>query len=129
MQGEPKHYALAWYEALKIANTKQRKEVSENMLSLLQMQGKLAWLSSIVDLVQTLEDQDLGVTEVQVKTAHNKPAKEIESVVKELLGVSKVRASITVDPDLIGGLIAQTKNRRWNISIRHKINKLKQTLG
>lgn len=129
MQGEQKHYALAWYQALKSANTKDRQEISDNMLSLLQMQGKLSWLSTIVDLVQKLEDEDLGITEVKVKIAHNKSKKEIEEIVTGLLGVKNIRANITVDPELLGGLIAQTKNRRWNISLRRKIEQLKKTLA
>ena len=129
MLGEQKHYALAWYQALKSANKKYRQEISDNMLTLLQTQGKLSWLSTIVDLVQNLEDDDLGITEVKVKTAHSKSKKEIEDVVTGLLGVKKVRTNITVDPELLGGIIVQTKNRRWNISLRHKIEQLKKTLA
>ena len=129
MLGEQKHYALAWYQALKSANKKYRQEISDNMLTLLQTQGKLSWLSTIVDLVQNLEDDDLGITEVKVKTAHSKSKKEIEDVVTGLLGVKKVRTNITVDPELLGGIIVQTKNRRWNISLRHKIEQLKKNLA
>lgn len=128
MQVSILHYAVAWYEALKTADDEDQAAISQRMLKRLQMQGKLAWLARIVKQVQELEDADLGVVDVKIKLANKVSVKDIEPIVKDLLQIEKVRLTIKEDKDLLGGMVVQTSDKRWDVSMKKQLADLKQSL-
>jgi len=128
MQASIQHYAQAWYQALKESDQKDHPQISQTMLKKLQMEGKLSWLSGITSRVKMLEDEENGVTQVSIRTAHNASFEEIEPLLKELLGASDIQAEMKKDADLLGGIVVQTSDQRWDLSMKRQIEKLNEQL-
>lgn len=129
MQANVIHYATAWYEALKTAKSGQQPEISQRMLKMLQMKGKLSWLSRIVEQVQELEDAADGIVNVKVSSADKLKAKEIEPIIAELTDGANTRLTVTEDKELLGGMVVRTSDKRWDISMKKQINELKDFLN
>lgn len=128
MQVNPRQYAQAWYLALKEAKEDQRDLISQNLLRALQKQGKLSWLNEIVRHVKDYENADLGQMEISVRSANEIDEKQVQQLVKELFDVENVQATIQQDDSLIGGLVLETKDERWDLSVKHQLDRLKNSL-
>lgn len=128
MQTTSRHYARAWYELLKAAKDKDKAEISQNMLKQLQNEGKLAILSHIVEEVRRIEDEDNNVVNVEVRAARDVTEKDAKEAVKKLLGNVEFSLALKKDESLIGGLIVETANRRWDLSLKRQIENLKLCL-
>ncbi len=127
MRITPQQYAQAWYDALKATDEQQWPAISQAMLSRLQREGNLSRLGQIRQYVEELEREEQGVVKVTVKTAHDLDKQVISDLVKQLLA-AEVELDIREEKDLLGGVIVETADRRWDLSARGQLNQLKQQL-
>jgi F0F1-type ATP synthase delta subunit len=123
-----KQYAEALYLAVKEAETKDRDAIIQSFLARLQKQGDLSLLSRIVHDAEQLEADELGVTAVEVRVAHKADELEVTEILHKLLETKKIQLDLKEDKNLIGGLIIETKNERWDLSMKNQLAKLKQSL-
>ena len=128
MQIDSRMYAQAWYEALKASDKKEWPTISQNLLRRLQTEGKLSWVPNIERQVIEFTLEEAGITQASVKTAHPLSEKKISSLLSEFLGDAKLELSISQDPELIGGLIIETQDSRWDLSIKSSLSQLKRKL-
>ncbi len=129
MQASNQQYAQAWYEALKESKKSERAKITQNMLKKLQVEGKLSLLMSIVREIQRLADHDLGVQHVKVRSAQLIDEKELERLIAEMLGTDKVAVSQKKDESILGGVVVETADQRWDLSVMHQLNNLKRSLS
>ena len=128
MKATPQQYAQAWYLALKEAKEDQWEAISQALLRKLQKEGNQSMIHQIVRLVSELENQDLGQVEVRVRTAKALDDAVVQALVKDLFQVEGVQATITQDASLVGGIVLETKDQRWDLSVKHQLEQLKSTL-
>lgn len=127
MHATPAQYAQAWYEALKSADQKQWPEISQAVLLRLQKEGKLSFLSQIRQQMEQIELTERGAVKVTVKTAHDLDKQVVSQLVKQLLA-AEVELEIREDKNLLGGIVVETADRRWDLSARGQLKQLKQQL-
>jgi len=128
MQATPRQYAQAWYLALKETKEDKWDAISQNLLRALQKQGNLSWVNEILRHVADLENKDLEQIEVKVRSAKDTDEKIVQQLVKNLFDVDNVQASISKDESLLGGLVLETKDQRWDLSVKHQLERLKYSL-
>lgn len=128
MKANINQLAQGWYEAMKEAKKSDWSDISLRFLNMLQGQGKLSWLGRIREEVKRLENQALGVTQVKVTTAHKLEEKELSKLVSELLGKDKAQLSVVEDQSILGGVVIETEDQRWDLSTRNRLNQLQEKL-
>lgn len=72
--------------------------------------------------------EDLTSIDVRIKAARKVSQKELEPYIRKLVGSNNIKLHIEHDPDLIAGLIFETKNQRWDLSMKQQLQALKQSL-
>ncbi|HLD21789.1 MAG TPA: F0F1 ATP synthase subunit delta [Patescibacteria group bacterium] len=129
MRITPKHYAIAWYEALKEAEEPARSKISKQFLELIYRSGKLRLLPEIVRLMKKHTYAISGLTPVKVTVAQTLEHEEIMTHLTKVLPNEKLAVSVTVDANTIGGMVVETENRRWNISLENELEQLAHSLN
>lgn len=102
-----------------------------NLLYLLIARGKLDILGDITTEYRRLLDSHRGIEEAEVVTAVPLSDRD-KPVLEERLGVltgKKVLIKPTVDPDLIGGIIARIGGKLLDGSTRRRLDVLKKELA
>ena len=71
------------------------------------------------------------VLDVELTTAHELSDAEFDRILGQIEQASgrKVKASRTVNPDLIGGIVLQAGSMRLDASVRGRLERLRQTLA
>jgi len=128
MQLTPLHYAQAWYEALQEAKPEQQEQISQAMLRRLQREGKLNLLGQIIDAIKDLEAKKSNKAFVTATTAHAIDEKELVALAKDLFEVEEVELTVQSDKSLLGGVVLETKNTRWDLSTKNQLEQLKSSL-
>jgi len=121
-------YAQAWYAALSESKPAQWEDISQHVLRRLQREGKLSQLAFILDQMKEIESEQSGKAYVEVTTAHASDKSELESLVKDLLKVKDVELTLKENPELIGGAVIRTKNDLWDLSVKHQLEQLQDSL-
>lgn len=122
----PKQYARAWYELMQ--DKKTAKDASKKMLSHLHKNGRLSMLPEILRQMEDIERQASGIEQVTITSARELDANFVKKIVQNLLKTKEARIAQKIDPDLIGGVRVETKNKRWDLSIRSKLKLLEKAL-
>lgn len=101
-----------------------------NFLNLLIERNRLGFLDSIVSTYETLLDEKLGVVRARVSSSLElDPAQQRQVAARlEALTGKKVRMEVTVDPGLIGGLVAQVGSTIYDGSVRQQLETFRNTL-
>lgn len=128
MQLTPLHYAQAWYEALQDAKPEDQEAISQAMLRRLQREGKLNLLRQIVEIIKDIEAKASNRAYITARVAHKIDQQQLEELAKELLQVDEVEMTIEEDPSLLGGVVLETKDHRWDLSAKHQLEQLKTSL-
>jgi len=128
MQLSPQHYAAAWFNLLSQKPKKEWSVVSKKVLRALYQRGHLHWLPEIVNRVEELEAQATGDVPVTVTAPHALSQKEAHALAKEVLGTDPKTVTTIVDESLIGGIQVETKNNRWDLSVKSALTDLTKTL-
>jgi len=121
----PKQYALAWYELLRDKDAK--KEINKKMLAHLYKTGHLSKLAEILRNLEEIEHLKSGVERATITSAREITDKDANRLAKEILK-TEVIISQKINPDLIGGLQIETKNKRWDLSLKHQLTSLEKQL-
>jgi len=101
-----------------------------NFLGLLIDRNRLDLLAEITATYETLLDERLGVVKARVTSALELDSKQKDQVVTRLEALTgkKVRMEVSVDPSLIGGLVAQVGSTIYDGSIRQQLETFRNTL-
>jgi F-type H+-transporting ATPase subunit delta len=101
-----------------------------NFLALLIERNRLNILGEIVSAYETLLDEKLGIVRASVSSAMElDPAqhKQVAATLQTLTG-KKVRMEVSVDPGLIGGLVAQVGSTIYDGSVRSQLETFRSSL-
>ena len=81
-------------------------ENAQNLIKVLVEYGRLSILPAITSAFEELKAQEEGVLDAQIIAAAKPTDKEVKDLVKrlEVKFGKKIEASVTVDPEIIGGI-------------------------
>jgi F-type H+-transporting ATPase subunit delta len=101
-----------------------------NFLGLLIDRNRLDRLGEIISTYETLLDEKLGVVRAHVTSARELDSTQQGQVAAKLQALTgkKVRMQISVDSDLIGGLVAQVGGTIYDGSIRNQLQTFRNSL-
>jgi F0F1-type ATP synthase delta subunit len=109
-----------------------RKRLAEEVAAYLLIEHRTDELDSLMRDVME-ERSRLGVVEVVAVSAHHLASSVIDDLkqaVKELFpGARQIIISPKLDPSLIGGIRLEFANRQLDLSVRAKLNQLKQLIA
>ena len=102
-----------------------------NLMLLLVERNRLALLPQIVDVFQTLLDEERGIAHAQVVTAVAMSDEERGAIARRLseLTGKQVQVETREDPEILGGLIARIGDRLVDGSTKTKLIALKRQLA
>lgn len=113
-----------------IADHLKVSKLTAQFLGTLAMKRRLEILPSVVDAVGALIAAHKGETTAYVTAAQaldQKQIGEIAANLKQVLGV-EVRVTLTVDPEIMGGLIIRVGSKLIDSSVRTKLDRLHRAL-
>lgn len=101
-----------------------------NFLSLLIERNRLDLLNEIVSTYETLLDEKQGVVKARITSALELDSQQQADVAARLQSLTgkKVRMEVSVDPSLIGGLVAQVGSTIYDGSIRQQLKTFRNSL-
>jgi F-type H+-transporting ATPase subunit delta len=101
-----------------------------NFLNRLIERNRLDLLSDIVTAYEKLLDEKLGIVRAKVTSAGPLDAAQQKSIASRLEQVTgkQVRVELSVDPSLIGGIVARVGSTIYDGSIRQQLQVFKQRL-
>jgi F-type H+-transporting ATPase subunit delta len=105
-------------------------ELVRNFVRLLAEKGRSGEIDEIAREFEALVAREQGILDLELTTAVELSEKDFEELVGRIGKASgrKVRASRTVDPDLVGGLVLEVGSRRLDASIRGRLDRLRYEL-
>jgi F-type H+-transporting ATPase subunit delta len=101
-----------------------------NLLYLLGDRGRLAQLGAVVDVFGTLADAKMGRLRARVTSAVPLDGGAVRSISEKLARAtrSEVILDRVVDPDLLGGVVAQVGDMTYDGSLRSQLEVLRKAL-
>ena len=99
---------------------------TKNFLSVLAHNHRLAQLPAIIRAFRALAAQHRGETTAEVASAHPLTDDQVDALKQQLrqrVG-RDVNVDLTVDPELLGGLVVRIGSQRIDSSIRTRLNAL-----
>jgi F-type H+-transporting ATPase subunit delta len=114
----------------KVGSALKLDQSIQNFLGILIDRNRLDLLGEITSTYSTALDEKLGVVQAHVTSANELSAGQQTEVVKKLEAVTgkKVRMQVSVDPSLIGGLVAQVGSTIYDGSIRQQLQTFRNSL-
>ena len=91
---------------------------------------RIQYFSAILELYEDLTYQISGYVKARVITARPLPAGDFESIKKSLEDITqkKVLLNSVVEPQIIGGVIAEVGDKIFDGSIRNQLQRMGETL-
>lgn len=105
-------------------------ENAQNLIKVLVEYGRLSILPAITSAFEELKAQDEGVLDAQIIAAAKISDKEVKDLVKRLetkFG-KKITASVTVDPEIIGGIKIVVGDTVIDASVKSQLQNLAYAL-
>ena len=102
----------------------------KNALALMAMKRRLPALPAVLARIEVLVDERKGVVKAEVVSARELNAEEVEQL-SELLGRKagrKVKIDRSVDPSLLGGLVAKMGSKMVDSSVKSRLSHLKNAM-
>jgi F-type H+-transporting ATPase subunit delta len=92
---------------------------------------RITQLHSIAEAYEALLDQRLGLVRAEVSSAHDLDAAQRATLEAELSRIAKkkAKASYTIDPALIGGVVARVGSIVYDGSVRGQLDRLRVKLA
>ena len=102
-----------------------------NFLNLLIERNRLDLLSAVIRSYQGLLDEKLGLVRAHVTSASPLDPTQQRAIAAKLETVTgkKVRVELSVDPTLLGGVVAQVGSTIYDGSLRQQLQTFKQRLA
>jgi F-type H+-transporting ATPase subunit delta len=92
--------------------------------------GREDLLLEIAEKFLELRDERAGIVNVNVRTAFemtDSQTNELKNKIENMLS-KKARLKIKIDPDVVGGFVAQVNDTVYDASVKHQLETLKQQL-
>jgi F-type H+-transporting ATPase subunit delta len=101
-----------------------------NFLGLLIDRNRLELLEEITSTYEALLDDRLGIVRARITSALDLDSRQRDEVAARLQALTgkKVRMEVSVDPSLIGGLVAQVGSTIYDGSIRQQLQAFRNNL-
>ncbi|MDP2152059.1 MAG: F0F1 ATP synthase subunit delta [Methylotenera sp.] len=108
----------------------QLNENGQNLVKVLVEYGRLSILPEISSAFEALKAQDEGSLDAQIVAAAKPSAAEVKDLVKRLEAKfgKKIEASVSVDPELIGGIKIIVGDTVIDASVKGQLQNLAYTL-
>jgi len=105
-------------------------ETIKNFLCLLVDKRRIQYFSAILELYEDLTYQISGYVKARVITARPLSTADLESIKKSLEDITrkKVLLNSVVEPQVIGGVIAEVGDKIFDGSIRNQLQRIGETL-
>ncbi len=104
---------------------------ARNLIRLLVHNRRLAAVAQIRELFEDLKLQDEGMVDAKISSAYPMDDAQRSQVVN-LLSTRlkrKINATVTLDPDLIGGIKVEVGDKVWDASVRGKLQTMAANLA
>jgi len=104
---------------------------ARNLLTLLVENNRLSVLPAIRDLFEQLKASYDNEVDAQIESAFPLSADQLGALVQRLEAHTnrKVRASVSVVPELIGGVRVQVEDELWDASVRGQLDTMAAALA
>ena len=104
--------------------------VARNLIQLLVHNRRLSVLVEIRELFEQLKLEDEGKLDAKISSAFPMEDAQRNQVVNLLSArfKRKINATVTVDPDLIGGIKVEVGDKVWDASVRGRLQTMAVTL-
>jgi F-type H+-transporting ATPase subunit delta len=104
--------------------------VARNLIQLLVHNRRLSGLAEIRELFEQLKLEDEGKLDAKISSAFPMEDAQRNQVVNLLSSrfKRKINATVTVDPDLIGGIKVEVGDKVWDASVRGRLQTMAATL-
>lgn len=101
-----------------------------NLIQVLVQNGRLAMLPEIRALYERLKAEDEGLVEARISSAFPLDDAQLTQVVSLLSRRYRksITPSVSVDPELIGGVRVQVGDRVWDASVRGRLQSMAAAL-
>lgn len=101
-----------------------------NLIQVLVQNGRLAMLPGIHALYEQLKAEDEGLVEARISSAFPLDDAQLTQVVSLLSRRYRksITPSVSVDPELIGGVRVQVGDRVWDASVRGRLQSMAAAL-
>ncbi len=102
-----------------------------NFLLVLSDKGRLTLLGEVTEQFDILLDQRLGFERAEVRSAAELNSVERDQIARELTRVTakQVRTKFSIDPELIGGVVARVGSTVYDGSVRGQLAQMRRRLG
>ncbi len=120
------------FERLMLAICGERIDgAARNMIQLLVRNRRLAVLAQIREQFEKMKLEDEGKLDAKIRSAFPLDDRQCNRVVNMLSSrfKRKIIATVTVDPELIGGIKVEVGDKVWDASIRGKLQTMAVTLS
>jgi F-type H+-transporting ATPase subunit delta len=101
-----------------------------NFIAVIMDHDRLGDLGEILDEYHAVADEDAGLSEAEIVSAHvlsEEDRVSLETQVAKLAG-GRIRATYREDPSLLGGAVVKIGSTVYDGSIRAQLERLKQSL-
>ena len=104
--------------------------VARNLIQLLVHNRRLSLVAEIRELFEQLKLQDEGKLDAKISSAFPMEDNQRNQVIDMLSArfKRKIDATVTVDPDLIGGVKVEVGDKVWDASVRGRLQSMAATL-
>ncbi len=123
-----KHYAQALYELSAEVDSPEKSKYMKKFLSTMYSRGHIKWLPTVVRELGLIEERASGITHVRVTTARESDSNEVKKIVQEAISEDNIELTTAVDPVLLGGMRIETRDKRWDLSVRGQLQALIHTM-
>ncbi len=101
-----------------------------NLLYLLGDRNRLAYLEAVVGVFRDLADQKLGRLRARIVSAVPLETLDAQAIADRLARATRAQVILdrSVDPDLLGGVVAQVGGLTYDGSVRSQLEELRRAL-
>jgi F-type H+-transporting ATPase subunit delta len=101
-----------------------------NFLGLLNSKSRMNLLPEVIETYQDLLDEQRGIIEVDVTTAHRLTPEQLETVRERVSAALKRNAVVHqyVDESIIGGLVLRVQDKLIDASVRNQLEMMRRQL-
>lgn len=109
-----------------IAQASSASDLTTNFLGALAQNGRLAALSSAADAFQVLAANHRGELTADVRAAHALTDMQVDALKSKLRSAvgRDIAVNLTVDEDLLGGLVVKVGSKMIDSSLKTKLDRL-----